>query len=340
MKAIVVDNAYNALKPDELRVIGDAYEAAGIEYAQGHFPTEESLIENCQGYDIVICTGNPPFTRKVMEALPDLKVIHRTGAGVNSIDLDAATELGKIVIYLPGFCTNELADNALGLILGLVRNIGYYDRAIRAGRWPKNEYFMPPDVRDMTLGLFGFGLAGRELARIMHTAYGTEVIACDPYVSDQVKADFSYVSFVDFETLLKESDIISIHVILTLETTHVFDRAAFEKMKDTAMIINTSRGPVIDQQALYWALTNGIIRYAGLDTLEKEPADPDDPLLQLDNVIIMPHCGSYGQGAKRTQRRMMCDILPMAVRTGEIEARVVANKAILARNDLVFGFRF
>ena len=339
LKAIVVDNLYMALKPDELQVIGDAYEAAGIGYSQGHFPTEESLMENCKGYDIAICTGNPPFTRRVMEALPDLKIIHRTGAGVNSIDLDAATELGKIVIYLPGFCTNELADNALGMILALARNMGFYDRAIRAGRWPKNEYFMPPDVRDMTLGLYGFGLAGRELAKIMHTAYGTEVIACDPYVSDQVKAAFPYVSFVDFETLLKVSDIISIHVILTPETTHVFDRAAFEKMKDTAMIINTSRGPVINQKDLYWALTNGAIRYAGLDTLEKEPADPDDPLLQLDNVIIMPHCGSYGQGAKRTQRRMMCEILPGAMKSGQLESRVVANKGILKRDDLVFTFR-
>lgn len=338
MKAIVVDRDYNALKTDELDRIKSAYLAAGIGFDIAHFPDEHTLIEGCSGYDIAICTGNPPFSSSVIASLPDLKIIHRTGAGVNSIDLEAATYYGKIVINLPGFCYRELADNALGLILGLIRNIGYYDRSIRKGEWPKNGYIQPPDIRNMVLGLYGFGQAGRELARIVHTAYGSEVIAYDPYFSDKKNPDYSYVDFVDFESLLCRSDIISIHVILTSETRHAFNAEAFSKMKKSAMIINTSRGPVIDQTALYSALSNNIIGYAGLDTFENEPVDPNDPLLKLDNVLLTPHSSSWGVTSKETQNRMMREIIPTAVRTGQLNSRVVANKQILKRKDLVFQF--
>ena len=187
------------------------------------------------------------------------------------------------------------------MIMGLIRNTCYYDREIRKGNWPKCQYFLPGDVREMTLGFFGFGQAARHLHDIFHGGFGTKTIACDPYVSDQVKAQYPDVTFVSFDELLTQSDIISIHVILTPETKHVFNKEAFKKMKDTAMIINTSRGPVIDQKDLAWALENGEIRYAGLDTVEVEPIAKDDPLLKMDNVILSPHSGSYGVGSKKTQ---------------------------------------
>lgn len=141
------------------------------------------------------------------------------------------------------------------------------------------------------------------------------------------------MEFVSFDDLITRSDIISIHVILTPETTHVFNKAAFQKMKKTAMIINTSRGPVIDQKDLAWALSEGEILYAGLDTVEQEPISPDDPLLQMDNVILSPHSGSYGEGAKKTQIGMVCDLLPTAVEKKKISARCVANRTILQMNS-------
>ena len=158
------------------------------------------------------------------------------------------------------------------------------------------------------------------------------MISCDPYVSDAVKEQYPDVEFVDFDTLLERSEIISIHVILTPETTHVFNKDAFRKMKENAMIFNTSRGPVIDQKALAWALETGEIRYAGLDTMEQEPISPDDPLLKMDNVILNPHSGSYGTGSKKTQITMVCDLLPTAFTKGELPARCVANKAVLKEN--------
>ena len=331
MKAIVVDKDYGSVSARELMEVQESYKQAGIELEAYHFQTEEEIMEGCRGADAILATGNPPITRKVMEALPELKFIQRFGAGVNSIDLHVAAEMGKIVLNLPGFCAKELADLATAMILGLIRNTAYYDREIRKGKWPKCQYLLPGDVREMTLGLYGFGAAGRYLHDIFHGGFGTKVIACDPYVTEDVKRRYPDVEFVEFNRMLKESDIISIHVVLTPETTHVFNEDAFRQMKKTSMIINVSRGPVIDQKALAWALDEGEILYAGLDTVEKEPLDPDDPLLQMDNVILSPHSGSYGAGAKKTQIQMVCGLLPEAVKNGRIPARNIANKGVIEK---------
>lgn len=337
MKAIVVDKDYGSASAEELAKVQTAYAAAGIELEMRHYTTEDEIIAGCQGAMAILGTGNPPITRKVMEALPELKIVQRFGAGVNSIDLDAAAELGKIILNLPGFCAKELADLATAMIMGLIRNTAYYDREIRKGGWPKCQYLLPGDVREMTLGLYGFGGAGRYLHDIFHGGFGTKVIACDPYVSDAVKAQYPDVEFVSFDELLAQSDIISIHVILTPETTHVFNKDAFRRMKNTAIIINTSRGPVIDQKDLAWALENGEILYAGLDTVEDEPISRDDPLLTMDNVILSPHSGSYGSGSKKTQIQMVCDLIPAAVTTGKIPARCVADRDVMSKNT---GFEF
>jgi len=337
MKAVVVDKDYGSVSAQELALVQEAYAKAGIEVELCHFNTEDEIIAGCKGAMAILGTGNPPITRKVMEALPELKFVQRFGAGVNSIDLDAAAELGKIVLNLPGFCAKELADLATAMIMSLVRNAAYYDREIRAGKWPKCQYLLPGDVREMTLGLFGFGAAAKYLHDIFHGGFGTKIIACDPYVTDAVKSQYPHVDFVNFEELLVRSDIISIHSVLTPETTHIFNKEAFRKMKNTAMIINTSRGPVIDQKDLAWALETGEILYAGLDTMEKEPIEADDPLLKMDNVMLNPHSGSYGIGSKKTQIQMVCDIIPTAVTEGKIVARNVANRGVLSKQ---VGYEF
>ena len=329
MRAIVVDKDYGSVSAEEMERVQNAYKQAGITLELAHFTSEDEIINGCRGCSAILGTGNPPITRKVMEALPELQFIQRFGAGVNSIDLDAATELGKIVLFLPGFCAKELADLATAMIMGLVRNTAYYDRKIREGEWPKCSYLMPGDVREMTLGLFGFGAAGHHLHDIFHGGFGTRIIAFDPYVSDAVKRQYPDVEFVSFDELLEQSDIISIHSVLTPETTHIFNEESFKKMKKTAMIINTSRGPIIDQKALATALLTGEILYAGLDTMEEEPIAKDDPLLKMDNVILNPHSGSYGAGSKKTQINMVCSLIPQAVLTHNIPARCVANRKIL-----------
>lgn len=337
MKAIVLDKDYGSVTERELEEIKNAYALSGIDLEFRHYTSEEEIIEGCKGAVAVLGTGNPPITRKVLEALPELKLIQRFGVGVNSIDLDAATKLGKIVLNIPGFCAKELADLATAMIMGLIRNTVYYDRETRKGNWPKCSYFLPPDVRTLTLGLYGFGAAGQQLGNIFHNGFGTKVIVCDPYLPEKVKAKYAYVDFVSFDEMIVRSDIISIHVGLSAETKHIFSRDVFKKMKKTAMIINTARGGIIDQEALTWALEQGEIRYAGLDTVEKEPIEPDDPLLKMDNVILSPHCGSYGEGAKKIQIKTVCELIPTAISTGEIPVRNVANKGIL---EMETGYKF
>jgi len=337
MKAVVVDKEYGSVTAEELALVKESYSKAGIELELCHFTTEDEMIAGCQGAMAILGTGNPPVTRRVIEALPELKFVQRFGVGVNSIDLDAAAEHGVIVLNLPGFCAKELADLACAMIMGLIRNTNYYDKEIRKGNWPKCQYLLPPDVRELTLGLYGFGAAGRYLHDIFHGGFGTKVISCDPYVSEAVKAQYPHVEFVTFDEMIEKSDIISIHVNLTPETTHVFNKETFRRMKNTAMIINTSRGPVIDQKDLAWALQNEEIRYAGLDTVEKEPIEKDDPLLLLDNVILGPHSGSYGIGAKKTQISMICNLVPDAVIKGTVPGRNVANRAVLSKET---GYQF
>ena len=333
MRAICVDKDYGSVSAAELNQVQKAYAKVDIELVLQNYNTEDEIIEGCKGADVILATGNPPITRKVMTALPELKFIQRFGAGVNSIDLDAASDLGKVVLNLPGFCAKELADMATAMIMGLIRNTVYYDREIRKGNWPKCQYLLPGDVRTMTLGLFGFGAAGRSLYDIFHGGFGTTVISCDPYISDEVKRQYPDVEFVSFETLLTRSDIISIHVALTPETKYVFNRDAFRKMKSTAMIINTARGPIINQKDLAWALEKKEIQYAGLDTMEQEPIGTDDPLLKMDNVILSPHSGSYGVGAKKKQLEMVCTLVPDAVAKGTIPAHCVANRAIMQKEE-------
>ena len=337
MRAVVVDKEYGSVTQEELEEVREAYSRSGISLAEGNFLTEDEIIAGCQGAVAILATGNPPVTRRVMEALPELRFVQRFGVGVNSIDLDAAAELGKVILNIPGFCARELADLATSMIMGLIRNTVYYDREIRKGNWPKCQYLLPPDVRELTLGLYGFGAAGQQLGQIFHGGFGTKVIACDPYLPETVKGKFLYVEFVSFDEMIERSDIISIHVGLTPQTRHVFDRDVFSRMKNTAMLINTARGPIVNQEALAWALDHGEIRYAGLDTVEKEPIDPADPLLSMDNVILNPHSGSYGVGAKRMQLRTVCELIPAAVSTGEIPARNVANRAGLSK---ALGYRF
>ena len=332
MKAVVVDKNYGSVTAEELEEVHQAFEAAGIALIAEHFTTENEIIEGCKDADAILGTGNPPITRKVLEALPNLKFVQRFGVGVNSIDLDAAAEHGVFIFNIPGFCAKELADLSAAMILGLVRNTNYYDREIRKGNWPKCQYLLPGDVREMTLGLYGFGAAGQNLYRIFHNGFGTKTISCDPYLPDSVKAQFPDVTFVSFDEMVEMSDIISIHVGLSPETYHIFNEDTFKKMKNTAMIINTARGPIIDQKALANALISGEILYAGLDTVEKEPIEPDDPLLGLDNVILSPHSGSYGIGAKKTQINTASRLIPQAVTEKTIPARNVANKAILRTN--------
>ena len=329
--AIVVDMNYGSVSIAELQDMQTKLATKGIDLTLSHCKTEQEIIAAAEGKSILIATGNPPITRTVMAALPQLKAVIRMGIGVNSVDLEAATELNKVVLFMPGFCINELAVHATALALSLNRNIGYYDRHIRQGQWPKAQYYMPRSPKDLVLGLYGFGGSAKELYKIWHFGFGSKVITCDPYVPEEVRSQFE-VTFVDFDTMLKESDVLSIHAPLNDETYHIFSTEAFKKMKNDSIIINIARGGLIDQEALADALEQGEIRFAGLDVFEQEPIEVNSRLLQRDDVALTCHSAFYGEESKARQLQWAYEMTESALNRNTVPGGRVANRAVININ--------
>ena len=251
--------------------------------------TEDEVIEVAKDADGII-NQYAPITRRVIESLKRCKVIVRYGVGVDNIDVEAATEHKIIVANVPDYCIDEVSTHALALILACARGITLLDRKRRAKRWDFTLAKPLFRTQGKTLGLFGLGRIGRMVAQ-KASGFDFRIIAYDPYVS---KVDGG-IKLVEFSQLLPDSDFVSIHVPLTAETRHSFGENELKKMKKTAYLINTARGPIVDEKALYQALKNRWIAGAALDVMEKEPPDWNSSLLQLDNLIISPHIAFYSE---------------------------------------------
>jgi D-3-phosphoglycerate dehydrogenase len=262
--------------------------------------SEDETIAACRGAHVVLDTA-AKITRRVIGELKDLLAICRYGVGVDTVDIPAATEHGVIVANVPDFCFDEVADTAMSLILSVPRKVHLLNAMIHRGVWDKDAARPVHKFRGATLGLFAFGNIARNVCR-KAAAFGFRIIACDPYLAPDSVRDYP-VTLVDFETLLRESDLISVHGPLTDETRHRFDEAAFRRMKRSAFFFNLGRGPIHHQPALTRALSEGWIAGAGLDVLEKEPPDPADPILKLDNVVFTPHYASYTEEAYQELQR-------------------------------------
>ncbi len=327
--AIVIDRDYGSVSHEELNALAEKLSSEGITLTQVHCKSEQQIIEAAADASVLIATGNPPITRQVLSALPKLRAVIRMGIGVNSVDLEAATELGVAALFMPGFCVRELADHAAALMLGLNRNAAYYDRHIRAGQWPKAGYYMPRSLKNMTLGLYGFGGSARELYKICHDGLGMQVITCDPYA----KPGKEDVTFVDFETLLARSDVLSIHAPLTRETYHIFNRENFRKMKKDATIINVSRGGLIDQEALVDALEAGEIRFAGLDVYEEEPLPVSSRLLEREDVMLTCHSAFFGEEAKGRQLQWAYELTSAIFAGAALPRRKLANPHVAVKTE-------
>ncbi|MGA3323349.1 MAG: C-terminal binding protein [Terriglobia bacterium] len=234
-----------------------------------------------------ILTCWKPVTAKVIQAARECVAIGRYGIGLDNIDVAEATQHGIVVTNVPSYCVDEVSDHALALLLSLARAVTFYDRAIKSGIYDLKAGTPLFRVRGRILGIVGFGKIGRTL---YHKArgLGLKVIVFDPYVTRASLSGFE-VEVVDFHGLLERSDFISLHVPLTPETRGLFNLAAFRRMKPTAFLINTSRGHLIDAEALREALDKRIIAGAGLDVLPVEPPAPGDPLAVHPRIIITPH---------------------------------------------------
>lgn len=251
--------------------------------------TEDEVIEAAQDADGII-NQYAPITRRVIESLKRCKVIARYGVGVDNINVEAATEYGIIVANVPDYCVDEVSTHTMALILACARGITLLNGKIREKIW--NFTLAKPlfRTRGKTLGLFGLGKIAREVAQ-KASGFGFKIIACDPYVSRIDRG----IELVEFSQLLSDSDFVSIHSPLTDETRHSFGENELKAMKKTAFLINTARGPIVDEKALYQALKKRWIAGAALDVMEKEPPDWENPLPKLDNLIITPHISFYSE---------------------------------------------
>ncbi|MEM7077547.1 MAG: C-terminal binding protein [Pseudomonadota bacterium] len=276
----------------------DLFEAAGFEVVQGRVKTEDDMIELMHDADGAQVGVMPLTSRRVLENCPKLKVVSRFGVGVDSIDLAAATELGVLVCNVPGSNTNEVADHAMALLLSMTRVLHDAISTTRAGAWAEQpkltaEYFKRVRrIAGHTVGVIGFGNIGRAFAQRARGFGPTEIVAYDPYVP-QLTADIYGVRMVELDELLAGSDYISIHTSATEETRHLIDAHALAKMKPTAILVNTARGPIIDGDALADALRSGTIEAAALDVTEIEPVPSNSPLLSLPNCVVTPHIAGF-----------------------------------------------
>ena len=256
-------------------------------------PPREVLLEKVKGLAGLLCLLTDKIDATLMDAAGrPLKVISQMAVGYDNVDVAAATQRGIPIGNTPGVLTDTTADFAWTLLMSAARRVVEGDKFTRAGKWKTwgPIDFLGPDVSGATLGIVGFGRIGQGMAK-RAAGFDMRVLYYDvqryPDVEKSLKAEY-----VNLETLLRESDFVTLHTVLSPETHHLIDDAKFKIMKRSAIIINTARGPVIDPQALYRALSSGTIAYAALDVTEPEPIRMDDPLLTLDNIIIAPHIAS------------------------------------------------
>jgi len=233
-----------------------------------------------------------PLGANVIARMTKCKVISRYGVGYDNVDVDAATRAGIQVTRVPDYCVEDVSDHALALLLGCVRKIAYKDRKIRSGRWNLDRDQPIYRIRGKVLGFVGFGAIARALKRKVSGLGLAKVLVYDPFLEpSSVKAEGA--EQVTFDTLLRESDYISVHAPLSRETKGMLGEKEFSIMKKEVILINTSRGPIVNEDALIEALQSKRIAYAGLDVFEKEPLPEKSPLLKLDNVVLTDHSAWY-----------------------------------------------
>lgn len=281
--------------------------AAGGKLRFGDAKDQSERLLLMEGAEVMLVSA-APITRDFMAALPRLKGVVRSGIGVDTVDVEAATDLGVVVANVRDFCLDEVAEHALGLILAVARKIVYADRLSRRGGWEFGVQDMLLPMRRLsgqTLGLVGFGQIARRTA-LRAKAFGLDVLASDPYVSAST-AEALGVQLLPLAEMLPQADVVSLHVPLTPETHHLINDDAFALMKPGAILVNVARGPVVDEAALERALAAGRLAGAGLDVLEQEPIRIPHPLLRFENVVITCHYASCSLEAYAEMRHAMSD---------------------------------
>lgn len=260
-----------------------------------------------------------------MEAMHRCVIIARYGVGVDSVDLEAATEHGIVVTNVPDYCIQEVSNHALLLLLACNQKLMVFHNALCDGRWDHSLLDGIGRLEEQTLGVVGFGQIGRELAR-KALALGLKVLAYDPYLSNAGVEEVGATPS-DFTSLLETADYLSLHVPLNDKTRHMIGEAELRMMKTTAVLVNTSRGPVVDEGALCQALLEGWIAGAGLDVFEKEPISSDNKLIKMENVVLTPHIADYSDASRAEVRRKAAEAVARSL-SGSHPINVVNHEVL------------
>jgi D-3-phosphoglycerate dehydrogenase len=289
--------------------------------------SEGEIIEAVKDATVIL-NNHSPVTAAMVDQLTNCKLIIRYGHGYDTVDVDACTEAGIIVTNIAGSTSEEVSNHALSLMLACARELKRLDLATTSGRWAEvYSRSILNRIFGETVGIVGFGWIGRAMARKCK-ALGMTVFVNDPYVGEHLAIEYG-VEFVSKSDLLKRSDYVTLHVPHLDGTHHYIDAEALDLMKPTANLINTSRGPVVDEHALVAALQQNKIAGAGIDVYEQEPLSPDNPILQMENVICTPHVAGSSEIGWETIRRRAGEEAARVLR-GE-RPEVVVNPEVLGR---------
>ncbi len=281
-------------------------EATDMKYWDSEMPPpRDVLLREVQDIDGLYCLLTEKIDAELFDAAPNLRVVSSMAVGFDNIDVVEATKRGIPVGNTPGVLTETTADFAFALLMAAGRRVSEGDRYTRAGNWKTwgPMVLLGQDIHGSTLGIIGFGRIGVEMAK-RAKGFGMNIVYYDVIRNEEREKEYGATYCSGVKDLLAQSDFVSIHVNLTPETRHLINADTLSGMKSTAVLVNTSRGPVVDQTALYYALKDGTIGAAGLDVTEVEPILMDDPLLTLENVIIAPHIAS-GSVVTRTKMSLM-----------------------------------
>jgi glyoxylate reductase len=286
-------------------------------------PSPTVLRQKVAGCEGLVALLTDKVDAGLMDAALRLKVISNYAVGFNNIDVAAATERGICVGNTPGVLTDATADMAFCLLIAAARRVVEGHQYTLAGKWKTWEPLghLGQDLAGKTLGIVGMGRIGYAMAQRCHAGWEMTILYHDVYQSEKAERDLA-AKQVDFDTLLRESDFISVHTDLNEKTRHMFGAEQFKKMKPTAVFINSARGPLVDQKALFDALKLGTIFAAGLDVTDPEPPAMDDPLLKLPNVMIAPHIASATVGTRNSMAKICADNLIAGLTGQELPAWV------------------
>jgi len=294
-------------------------------------PPKQVIIEKARDADALVTLLSDKIDAEIFDAAPKLKIVAQMAVGFDNIDVEEATRRGIYVTNTPGVLTETTADFAWALLMAIARRVVEADRYVREGKWKVGWHpsmLLGRDVYGATLGIIGVGRIGSAVAR-RAKCFNMRILYYDVVRNPQIEKETG-ATFVDLDTLLRESDFISVHVPLTKETYHLINAERLKFVKKTAYLINTSRGPVVDEKALYEALKEGRLAGAALDVFEQEPLPTDSPLLRLDNVILTPHIASASYETRSRMAEMVAENL-IAFFEGKVPPNLVNPDVVKVR---------